>query len=282
MNTFQTLLLEHAPLAIPGVINAYTALLAQAAGFKALYLSGAGVANASLGLPDLGYTTLADVMIDVKRIVHASDLPLLVDVDTGFDDAGLTTQTLIEAGAKGMHIEDQQDAKRCGHRPGKRLVSADEMVQRLSKAVQARGSKDFFIMARCDALANEGMAGVITRCEQYVAAGCDALFVDAVTALEEYRVLCDHFDLPILANMTEFGKTPLLPSSVLHDAGVAMVLYPLSAFRAMSFAAMELYESIMHHGEQTRCLPRMQTRDELYHYLDYYRWEEEQDKEDNR
>jgi methylisocitrate lyase len=270
MNTFQKLVAEHAPLAIPGVINAYCAILAEAAGFKALYLSGAGVANASMGLPDLGYTTLDDVLTDVKRIVHATTLPLLVDVDTGFDDAGETVHALIQAGAKGMHMEDQQDAKRCGHRPGKRLVSADEMVERLKSAIKARGAADFFIMARCDALANEGMSGVIARCERYVQAGCDALFVDAVTSLEEYQSLAAHFDVPVLANMTEFGLTPLLPASVLHDAGVAMVLYPLSAFRAMSFAAMDVYETLMRHGEQTRCLQRMQTREELYHYLKYY------------
>lgn len=278
MNTFQKLVAEHAPLAIPGVINAYCAILAEAAGFKALYLSGAGVANASMGLPDLGFTTLQDVLIDVTRITRATTLPLLVDVDTGFDDPSATVRALIDAGAKGLHMEDQQDAKRCGHRPGKRLVSALDMVRRLELAVEARGTQDFFIMARCDALASEGMKGVIERCELYVKAGCDALFVDAVTSLEEYQELSQHFAVPILANMTEFGKTPLLPSSVLHDAGVELVLYPLSAFRAMSYAAMDVYETLMRYGEQTRCLQRMQTRDELYHYLDYMVAEQAQDK----
>lgn len=278
MNTIQKLVAEHVPLAIPGVINAYCAILAEAAGFKALYLSSAGVANASMGLPDLGFITLQDVLTDVKRITHATTLPLLVDVDTGFDDPAATVRALIDAGAKGMHMEDQQEAKRCGHRPGKRLVSAQEMVERLTKAVAARGQQDFFIMARCDALASEGMAGVIERCEHYVKAGCDALFVDAVTSLEEYQLLSQHFAIPVLANMTEFGKTPLLPRNVLHDAGVEMVLYPLSAFRAMSYAAMDVYETLMRYGEQTRCLQRMQTRDELYHYLDYMAAEEAQDK----
>lgn len=279
MNTFQRLIQEHEPLAIPGVINAYCAILARAAGFSALYLSGAGVANASMGLVDLGFTTLEDVLTDVRRITSVVSLPLLVDVDTGFDDPGETVRALMQAGALGMHMEDQQDAKRCGHRPGKRLVAAHEMVERIERAVQARGERDFFIMARCDALGNEGMEGVLSRCLQYIDAGAEAIFVDAVTSVAEFQVLSSILSVPVLANMTEFGLTPLLPQSVLADAGVRMVLYPLSAFRAMSLAAMEVYESIMHFGEQTRCLPRMQTREELYHYLDYYRYESKQDQE---
>lgn len=278
MNTFQQLIAAESPLVIPGVINAYCAILAEAAGFKSLYVSGAGVANASLGLPDLGFTTLDDVLTDVRRISHACSLPLLVDADTGFQDPAETVKALIAAGAKGMHIEDQQDAKRCGHRPGKRLVSLQEMVARVSSAHAARTGADFMIMARCDALASEGMSGVIARCEQYIKAGADAIFVDAVTSLEEYQHLSDHFEVPILANMTEFGKTPILPQQVLHDVGVEIILYPLSAFRAMSFAAMEVYESLIRYGEQTRCLQRMQTRDELYHYLDYMAAESKQDE----
>lgn len=273
---FRQALAQHQPLPIAGAINAYSALLARDAGFTALYLSGAGVANASYALPDLGFTTLEDVLIDAKRIIKACDLPLLVDADTGFGDVGRTVQALEEAGAAGLHLEDQQDRKRCGHRPGKFLVNTEVMVSRLQAAVQARRDKNFVIMARSDALDNEGLEAVIERCQAYIKAGADMVFVDAVKTAEEFSRLAHTLNKPLLANITEFGKTPLFTQHELQHMGVAMVLYPLSAFRAMSLAAEQVYESIIQLGSQHTVMDMMQTREELYDTLDYYRYENEQ------
>jgi methylisocitrate lyase len=275
---FRQLLTTQHPLPIAGAIHAYAAMQAQQAGFQALYLSGAGVANASYGLPDLGFTHLDDVLIDAKRILRAVDLPLLVDADTGFEDPAETVRALESVGAAGLHIEDQQDRKRCGHRPGKFLISTREMVDRLASALSARKDKDFIIMARSDALADEGLAAVIARCKAYIEAGADMIFVDAVETPEQYQALSQALAVPILANITEFGKTPILSQDELKQRGVAMALYPLSAFRAMSLAAQEVYESIIQVGSQETVLNIMQTRDELYRTLDYYRYEDEQTK----
>ncbi len=257
------------PLPIVGVINAYAAIMAKAAGLPAIYLSGAGVANASMGVPDVGITTLDDVLLDTKRIIKACDLPLLVDADTGFDDPAKTVQALIAVGAAGCHIEDQVDKKQCGHLPGKTLISEAEMVVRLEKAVSARSHPDFFIMARCDALENEGIDGVLKRCKAYEAAGVDGIFVDAVTSIDEYKQLTEQLNLPVMANMTEFGRTPLLNRLELHDIDIAMVLYPLSAFRAMNQAAMQVFEAIAQDGSQHAVLDKMQSREALYKLLGY-------------
>lgn len=276
---FKTLLTQHYPLPIVGTINAYCALLAKDAGFKAIYLSGAGVANASYGIPDLGYTYLENVLTDVNRIVGACDLPLLVDADTGYGDVGRAVQAFEEAGVAAIHIEDQQDRKRCGHRPGKFLINTDEMVERLQTAIDARTSKDFIIMARCDALANEGMDAVLKRCEAYVKAGADMIFVDAVTSADEYQTLTSTLKVPVLANITEFGKTPIFSQSELKNMGIAMALYPLSAFRAMSLAAEKVYETIMDKGTQESVIKDMQTREALYEHLNYYAYEAQQNEE---
>jgi methylisocitrate lyase len=260
------------PLQVAGVINAYCALLAQRAGFRALYLSGAGVANASFGLPDLGITNLSDVCEDARRICGATDLPLLVDADTGFGSAlGIrrTVQELERAGAAGMQIEDQVAAKRCGHRPNKSLVPADEMVDRVKAAVDARRDRRFVIMARTDAAADEGVPAAIERAAQYASAGADMIFAEALASVDDYRRFAAGVHAPILANITEFGKTPLLTRTELAEAGVQLALYPLSAFRAMSRAAERVYAAIRQDGSQRGVLDAMQTRDELYDVLDY-------------
>ncbi len=260
---------QDAPLQIVGVINAYCALLAEKTGFKALYLSGAGVANASYGLPDIGLTTLSEVLIDVKRIKQATTLPLLVDADTGFDDVFATVAAIEHAGAAGLHLEDQIDQKRCGHLAGKQLISSEAMVERLCEALSARKNKAFMIMARTDALAVEGIDAAIARAIAYQNAGADAIFVEAAQSLEDYTLFAQALDIPILANITEFGRTPLYTLEELKQAQVAMVLYPLSAFRAMNQAALNVYETIKSKGSQRECVDNMQTRAELYHYLDY-------------
>lgn len=272
---------QERPLQIPGVINAYTALLAEKAGFRALYLSGAGVANASYGLPDLGMTSLADVLADVRRITATTDLPLLVDADTGWGDAlGIqrTTREMIRAGAAGMHLEDQVAAKRCGHRPGKELVSAAEMCDRIAAALDARTDAGFVIMARTDAASVEGMEPAIERARSYCEAGADMIFAEALTSLEEYKKFCKAVSVPVLANMTEFGKTPLFTAKELAAAGVGIALYPLSGFRAMSAAALKVFETIRKEGTQKSVVDTMQTRADLYEVLNYHEYEAKLDK----
>jgi methylisocitrate lyase len=264
------------PLQIVGAVNAYTALLAQGQGFRALYLSGAGVANASYGLPDLGLTSLHEVCEDVRRITGACALPLLVDADTGWGSAfnvARTCSELIRAGAAGMHLEDQVSAKRCGHRPGKALVAAAEMCDRLKAAVDARTDGEFVIMARTDAHAVEGQRAALERAAVYVEAGADMIFAEALSTLEEYREFAQHLSVPVLANLTEFGVTPLFKLAELGAAGIRLVLYPLSAFRAMSRAALEVYSAIRREGTQAGVIERMQTRDELYEVLGYRTYE---------
>jgi methylisocitrate lyase len=271
---------QHAPLQIPGTINAYCALLAEQAGFNALYLSGAGVANASYGLPDLGMTTLGEVLDDVRRITATTALPLLVDADTGFGGAfniARTTRELIRAGAAALHIEDQQQAKRCGHRPNKAIVATSEMCDRLKAAVDARSDEQFVIMARTDAFAKEGLNAAVERAGAYVAAGADMIFAEAVSSLGDYRSFSAALDVPVLANMTEFGVTPNFTVAELRDAGVKLILYPLSAFRAMSRAALDVYRTIIEQGTQQTMLEAMQTRDELYSVLDYLAYERKLD-----
>ncbi len=268
------------PLQVVGAVNAYSALLAQRAGFRALYLSGAGVANASFGLPDLGITSLNDVCEDVRRIAAATDLPLLVDADTGWGAAfniARTSRDLIRSGAAGMHLEDQVQAKRCGHRPGKALVSATEMVDRLKAAVDGRTDPQFVVMARTDAHAVEGQAAAVERALRYVEAGADMIFAEALTTLEEYRQFTSAVRVPVLANITEFGKTPLFTTQELAGAGVRLVLYPLSAFRAMSRAALGVYGAIRRDGTQRAVLESMQTRAELYDVLGYHAYEQKID-----
>ena len=278
---FRAALAAEKPLQIPGVINAYAARLAERAGFRAVYLSGGGVAASSLGVPDLGITTLEDVLIDARRITDVTDLPLLVDVDTGFGGAfniARTVRSLIKAGAAAMHIEDQVQAKRCGHRPGKALVSQAEMVDRIKAAVDARSDASFLIMARTDALAGEGLQSALERAAAYVEAGADMLFPEAVTDPQRYADFARAGGVPVLANMTEFGKTPLLPAAELGGYGVDMVLYPLSAFRAMSAAALRVYSTIRMEGTQAGLLEQMQTRAELYDVLDYHAFEQKLDE----
>ena len=265
------------PLQVVGAINAFAALLAERAGFRAIYLSGAGVANASFGLPDLGVTTLNDVCEDVRRISGACALPLLVDADTGFGSAfniARTTRELIRAGAAGMHLEDQVSAKRCGHRPGKALVPAGEMVDRLRAAVDARSDPAFVIMARTDAHAVEGLPGALERAAAYVAAGADMIFAEALKTLEEYRRFVATARVPVLANITEFGQTPLYTLAELAAAGVRLVLYPLSAFRAAAKSTTVVYDAIRREGTQKHVVDLMQSRAELYDYLDYHAFEE--------
>ncbi len=257
------------PLQIVGVINAYCAILAQKAGFQALYLSGAGVSNASYGIPDIGLTSLEQVLIDVERITKITTLPLLVDADTGFEDIGQTVKCIEVAGAAGLHLEDQISAKRCGQLDGKSLVSTNEMIERVRTAVAAREHKDFMIMARTDAISVEGLEAAILRAKAYQDAGADAIFVEAATDLNDYRLFADALDIPILANITEFGKTPLYTVEELKKSQVDMILYPLSAFRAMNYAAQNVYDTIKHQGTQRECLERMQTREQLYRNLNY-------------
>jgi methylisocitrate lyase len=269
------------PLQVVGAINAYSALLAQHCGFRALYLSGAGVANASFGLPDLGITSLNDVAEDCRRITGTSSLPLLVDADTGWGAAfniARTVRDLTRAGAAGMHLEDQVQAKRCGHRPGKALVSPQEMVDRIRAAVDARVDDQFVIMARTDAHAVEGQSAAIDRAAGYVEAGADMLFAEALTSLDEYREFTRAVRVPVLANITEFGKTPLFTTSELAEAGVRLALYPLSAFRAGALAALRVYRTLREHGTQKDVLDTMQTRAELYEMLGYHEYERKLDE----
>ncbi|MGB5210297.1 MAG: methylisocitrate lyase [Gammaproteobacteria bacterium] len=264
------------PLQVVGTINAYSALLAERAGFRAIYLSGAGVANASFGLPDLGITSLNDVCEDVRRISGITELPLLVDADTGWGQAFMIARTvrdLTRAGAAGIHIEDQVQAKRCGHRPGKALVGSAEMCDRIRAAVDARPDPRFVIMARTDAHAVEGQAAALDRAAAYVEAGADMIFAEALQTLDEYRDFTAAIKIPVLANITEFGKTPLFTTEELGDAGVRLALYPLSAFRAMSQAAVSVYSALREDGTQKRVLDRMQTRKELYEVLAYHDYE---------
>ena len=269
------------PLQVAGTINAYAALLAQRAGFRAIYLSGAGVANASFGLPDLGMTSLNDVCEDVRRITAACPLPLLVDADTGWGSAfniAKTTRDLIRAGAGGMHLEDQVSAKRCGHRPGKALVPAEEMVDRIKAAVDGRSDASFVIMARTDAHAVEGQAAAVERAQAYVAAGADMIFAEALKTLDEYREFVARVRVPVLANITEFGQTPLFTVAELGQAGVRLVLYPLSAFRAAAKATELVYGALRQKGTQKSVIDAMQTRAELYDVLGYHDYENKLDE----
>ncbi len=275
---FRAALAAERPLQIVGTVNAYTALLATRAGYRALYLSGAGVANASRGLPDLGLTTLEDVLTDVRRIASATSLPLLADADTAWDDPAHTVREMIAAGAAAIHIEDQVEAKRCGHRPGKQLVSPEEMIERISSAVAAKTDRDFVIMARTDALAVEGMDAALARARRYVEAGAEMIFAEACTELPQYEAFTRALGVPVLANITEFGKTPLFTVEQLRGAGVAMVLYPLSAFRAMNAAAVAVYGAIRADGTQCSVVDRMQTREQLYETLDYLAAEQKLDR----
>lgn len=272
---------EERPLQVVGVINAYAARLAEAVGFRALYVSGGGVAAASCGIPDLGITTREDVLTDVRRIVEITDLPVLVDIDTGWGEAfqiARTIRTLSRAGAAGVHLEDQVAAKRCGHRPGKALVPPDEMVDRIRAAVQARTDASFVVMARTDAVAAEGLEAALDRARRYVEAGADMLFPEGLRTLTQYQQFVDAVPVPVLANITEFGVTPLLTVEELRSVGVRLVLYPLSAFRAMSAAALQVYQAIRTDGTQKNVLDRMQTREELYHYLGYHAVEQALDQ----
>ncbi|MES2694731.1 MAG: methylisocitrate lyase [Verrucomicrobiota bacterium] len=266
---FRAALAAERPLQIVGTIDAYSALLAQRAGFRALYLSGAGVANASYGVPDVGLTTLDDVLIDARRIAARVELPLLVDIDTGWDDPALTVRTLGSAGIAAVQLEDQVPAKKCGHLPGKHLVSTEAMCARVRAAVSAKPDPDFVVIARTDAAAVEGLPAALARAQAYVAAGADAIFAEALTSLADYRQFTAALSVPVLANLTEFGKTPLLSLDELRSAGVGMVLYPLTAFRAMSSAARDVFTTLRREGTQQSLLPQLQTRAELYDILGY-------------
>ena len=278
---FRQALADNQPLQIVGTINAYCAMMAKQAGHQAIYLSGAGVANASYGLPDLGMTSLNDVLIDVNRITSACDLPLLVDIDTGWGGAfniAKTIKDMIKAGAAAVHIEDQVAQKRCGHRPNKAIVSKSEMVDRIKAAVDARTDESFFIMARTDAFAQEGLDKAIERAQACVEAGADGIFAEAIKTEAHYRAFAEALNVPILANITEFGQTELWNKKLLGEWGAAMVLYPLSAFRAMNKAAETVYQSILKHGDQKQVVDMMQTRMELYDYLDYHAFEQKLDQ----
>jgi methylisocitrate lyase len=278
---FRAALDEEKPLQVAGAINAYTARMAEATGFRALYISGGGVAANSLGMPDLGISTMEDVLTDVRRITEASALPLLVDIDTGWGSAfniARTIRSMIKAGAAAVHLEDQVGAKRCGHRPGKELVPASEMVDRIKAAVDARTDAQFVLMARTDALANEGLAAAIERAQAYVAAGADMIFAEAVTELVRYAEFRKAVGVPILANITEFGQTPLFTREELAGAGVDIVLYCCAAYRAMNAAALTVYEAIRAEGTQKNVVPMMQTRADLYRYLDYHAYEKKLDE----
>jgi methylisocitrate lyase len=279
---FRKALTEESPLQVIGAINANHALLAKRAGFKAIYLSGGGVAAGSLGIPDLGITGLEDVLVDVRRITDVCDTPLLVDIDTGFGASAFniarSVRSINKAGAAAIHIEDQVGAKRCGHRPNKELVSKAEMVDRIKAAVDARVDDSFVIMARTDALAVEGIDSALDRANAYIEAGADALFPEAITDLPTYKKFTDVIKVPVLANITEFGMTPLFTTTELASVGVGIVLYPLSAFRAMNKAAENVYEAIRRDGTQSGVIDTMQTREELYQSIDYYKYEEALDK----
>ncbi len=280
-NKFRQAIKDNNPLMIVGAVNAYSAMLAEKSQHKAIYLSGSGVAAASYGIPDLGMTSLEDVLIDAKRITNASSLPLLVDIDTGWDDTStvtLTIKEMIKADVAAVHIEDQVSQKRCGHRPNKSLVTSAEMVDRIKEAVDARDDESFFIMARTDALASEGMEAVIERASLYLEAGADGIFLEAVTDLNDYKIFKEKLNTLLLANITEFGKTPLFSKDELAGAGVDMSLYPLSAFRAMSLASEKVYESLLKEGTQRNVLDIMQTREELYERLNYHEFEQKLDK----
>lgn len=275
-----TLLLEN-PLQIVGTINAYSALLAKHAGYRALYLSGAGVSNASYGLPDLGITTLNDVLEDAHRITSASDLPLLVDIDTGWGGAfsiARTIREMIKAGVAAVHLEDQVQHKRCGHRPGKALVNTSEMCDRIKSAVDAKTDPHFVVMARTDALASEGLSATIDRVMQYIEAGADMIFFEGAQELSQYKALTQQCSVPVLANITEFGVTPLFTLEELQTAGVSLILYPLSAFRAMNHAALNVYQTIRQQGTQKDLISQMQTREELYNFLNYHSYEKKLDE----
>lgn len=267
---------QECPLQVVGVLNAYSALLAQQAGFKALYLSGAGIANAAFGLPDCGMTSLSDLCEETRRLTACTDLPLLVDGDTGFG-GHLNTQymvkQLIRAGAAGAHIEDQVFPKRCGHRPNKQLIMPLEMCERIKAAVDARTDPDFVVMARTDAIASEGIEAAIDRACMYIEAGADMIFAEAVGSLQDYQAFTRTLSMPVLANITEFGLTPLFTVSELKSVDIALILYPLSAFRAMSQAALTVYQTLRTEGSQTEVLPLMQTREDLYHILNYAEFE---------
>ncbi|MGB1343543.1 MAG: methylisocitrate lyase [Pseudomonadales bacterium] len=276
----QLALEEESPLQVVGTINAYTAIMAESVGYRAIYLSGAGVANASFGLPDLGMTSLNDVLEDVRRITAASTLPLLVDVDTGWGGAfniGRTVKELIKAGAAGMHIEDQVSQKRCGHRPNKEIVSRDEMADRIKASVDAKIDPDFMVMARTDALAVVGLDEVIARAKLCEAAGADAIFAEAMTDLSMYERVTQAVDIPVLANITEFGSTPLYTTEELASVGIDMALYPLSAFRAMNLAALNVYRGLREAGTQSHLVDQMQTRADLYEFLGYHEYEQKLD-----
>jgi methylisocitrate lyase len=276
---FRQLVNQHKPLQVVGAVNAYSALMAEKLGHKAIYLSGSGVATASHGLPDLGITSMNDVVEDAKRITSISKLPLLVDIDVGFGgtfNIARTIKELERVGVAAVHIEDQISAKRCGHRPGKEIVSQEEMVDRIKSAANARVDPNFVIMARTDSLANEGIDSALRRCKAYIAAGADMLFPEACNTLEEYKKFAA-LNVPILANITEFGKTPLFTRDQLNSVGVGIILYPLSAHRAMAKAATLVYEAILKDGTQKNVLPLMQTREELYQMINYYDYEKKLD-----
>ena len=278
---FREAIKQEQPLQVIGAINAYHAKLAERSGYKAIYLSGGGVAAGSLGLPDLGITTLEDVLIDINRITGASSLPLLVDIDTGFGGAfniARTIRSVEKAGAAAVHIEDQVQAKRCGHRPNKAIVSKDEMVDRVKCAVDAKYDANFVVMARTDALAVEGLQSAIDRACACVEAGADMIFPEAIDSLETYQKFTDALDVPILANITEFGATPLFTTEELKSVGIAIALYPLSAFRAMNKAALEVYQTIKRNGSQRELIDLMQTREELYDFLNYHNYEQKLDQ----
>ena len=278
--SFFEVLKNEKPLSVAGAINPYSALLAKKTGIKALYISGAGVANASFGLPDLALTSLDNVLEDLRRIRGISNLPILVDCDTGWGSAlniSKTTKEMIFAGASGIHIEDQVSEKRCGHRPNKEIVSTEEMCDRMKAARDAITDDEFMLMARTDAFANEGINGTIERAQRYVEAGANALFPEAITSLEDYKTLSDSVTVPILANITEFGMTPLFKKDELKKAGISIILHPLSAFRAMSKAALEVYSTISKDGNVEKILEKMQSRDELYEILDYHTYEKKID-----
>ncbi len=278
---FRDAVQSESPLQLVGAINANHALLAKRAGYKAIYLSGGGVAAGSLGIPDLGISTLDDVLTDVRRITDVCDLPLLVDADIGFGPSAFnvvrTVKSLIKAGAAGMHIEDQVGAKRCGHRPNKEIVSKQEMVDRIKAAVDARTDENFVVMARTDALAVEGLESALDRAQAYIEAGADMLFPEAITELAMYRLFTDKIRVPVLANITEFGKTPLFTLDELRSVNIAIALYPLTAFRAMNKAAENVYNTLRREGTQQSLISQMQTRDELYQSINYYDYEDKLD-----
>ena len=279
--SWEKLIKENKPLVITGTINAYSALLAERAGIQAIYLSGGGVANASYGLPDLAMTSREDVLEDVRRIRSATELPLLVDIDTGWGSAlsiSRTIKEMISAGASGVHIEDQVSEKRCGHRPNKEIVSCEEMVDRIKAAKDAQTDDNFLLMARTDAFAKGGLQEVIDRSNTFIEAGAGAIFPEAISTLKDYEEISKNVSMPILANITEFGMTPLFSHNELADAGVKIVLHPLSAFRAMSKAAEKVYATLAFGGDHESLLDKMQTRDELYDVLDYHMYEEKIDK----